>query len=125
MNVGKINPIEVLHTQEGIRILFIILNIFAFIADKTTEENLNDKNEESSNFANDVYIFITIINLVILIYYLWINYKHLSEAKENGKNEQAFKIKNLAYIVSMIALILFLYVQLTNRSETVEETSLY
>ncbi len=125
MNVGKINPIEVLHTQEGIRILFIILNIFAFIADKTTEENLNDKNEESSNFANDVYIFITIINLVILIYYLWINYKYLSEAKENGKNEQAFKIKNLAYIVSMIALILFLYVQLTNRSETVEETSLY
>ena len=125
MNVGKINPIEVLHTQEGIRILFIILNIFAFIADKTTEENLNDKNEESSNFANDVYIFITIINLVILIYYLWINYKYLSEAKENGKNKQAFKIKNLAYIVSMIALILFLYVQLTNRSETVEETSLY
>lgn len=125
MNVGKINPIEVLHTQEGIRILFIILNIFAFIADKTTEENLNDKNEESSNFANDVYIFITIINLVILIYYLWVNYKYLSEAKENGKNEQAFKIKNLAYIVSMIALILFLYVQLTNRSETVEETSLY
>lgn len=125
MNVGKINPIEVLHTQEGIRILFIILNIFAFIADKTTEENLNDKNEESSNLANDVYIFITIINLVILIYYLWINYKYLSEAKENGKNEQAFKIKNLAYIVSMIALILFLYVQLTNRSETVEETSLY
>ncbi|MGN1000490.1 MAG: hypothetical protein ACI4OG_00965 [Bacilli bacterium] len=125
MNVGKINPIEVLHTQEGIRILFIILNIFAFIADKTMEENLNDKNEESSNFANDVYIFITIINLVILIYYLWINYKYLSEAKENGKNEQAFKIKNLAYIVSMIALILFLYVQLTNRSETVEETSLY
>ena len=125
MNVGKINPIDVLHTQEGIRILFIILNIFAFIADKTTEENLNDKNEESSNFANDVYIFITIINLVILIYYLWINYKYLSEAKENGKNEQAFKIKNLAYIVSMIALILFLYVQLTNRSETVEETSLY
>ena len=72
---NKINNIKTIQNQEKIRILFIILNLFALYADKEVEKSLKNKNFGNTNLSNKIYLEITFVNVLVLIYYILINNK--------------------------------------------------
>lgn len=118
------NNLITIQNQEKIRILFIILNLFALYADTEVEKSLKNKNSGNTNLSNKIYLGITFVNVLVLIYYILINNSTLNKAKEKNKPTNIFKIKNIAFILSLIAVILFIYVQLTNNQNN-KNTELY
>lgn len=122
---NEMNNIKTIHTQEKIRILFIILNLLALYADAEVEKSLKNKGTGNTNLSNKIYLGITLVNVLVLIYYILINNKALNEAKENNKSTNIFEIKNTAFTLSIIAVVLFIYVQLTSTTQNNKNTQLY
>ena len=122
---NELNNIKTIQNQEKIRILFIILNLFALYADKEVEKSLKNKNFGNTNLSNQIYLEITFVNVLVLIYYILINNKALCDAKENNKPTNIFEIKNTAFVLSIIAVVLFIYVQLTSTNQNNKNTQLY
>lgn len=120
MDTGLIGAITTLKTQEDIRILFIILNVFAWLADKNIEDSVTNKTSNNLKLSRDIYIVILIISILITAYYWYINYKGLEE----NNNNNTFNIRNIAYIISIVSLLMLLYVQITDTSLLVEETAI-
>ena len=121
----KINNIEVIQTQEKIRILFIILNLLALYADKEIEKSLKTGENGNTSLSNQIYLGITIVNVFVLLYYIWLNNISLNESEKNNKDTNIFEIKNIAFILSITAVILFIYVQLISSEQNNVDTELY
>lgn len=121
---NEMNNIKTIQIQEKIRILFIILNLLALYADAEVEKNLKNKGTGNTNLSNKIYLGITLVNVLVLIYYILINNKALNGAKENNKSTNIFEIKNTAFTLSIIAVVLFIYVQLTSTTQN-NNTQLY
>lgn len=119
------NNIEIIQNQEKIRILFIVLNLLALYADTEVEKSLKSKNKGDTELSNKIYLNITIVNVGVLLYYIWINNKGLEEAKANNENTQLFEVKNIAFMLSIIAVVLFIYVQLNSTTQNNKNTELY
>lgn len=117
--------IEIIQNQEKIRILFIILNLLALFADTEIEKSLKISKNGNTDLSNKIYLGITIVNVGVLLYYIWINDKGLNEAKEKNEDTKLFEIKNMAFTLSIIAVVLFIYVQLNSTNQNNKNTELY
>ena len=124
MNI-KMSNIEIIQNQEKIRILFIILNLLALFADTEIEKSLKISKNGNTDLSNKIYLGITIVNVGVLLYYIWINDKGLNEAKEKNEDTKLFEIKNMAFTLSIIAVVLFIYVQLNSTNQNNKNTELY
>ena len=56
MNTVDTSFIKILESQKSIRAIFVILNIFAWIADDNLESNLNGKDKNSDRTSKRIYI---------------------------------------------------------------------
>lgn len=121
MNIGQIKIINNLHVQEEIRILFIILNVFAWVADFNIETSILNKDKSNINFSRNIYIIILICSILVTLYYWYLNYQEMQSKSENDPN---LGIRNVAYIISILSLLMLLYVQITDKSLFIEETSI-
>lgn len=121
MNIGQIKIINNLHVQEEIRILFIILNVFAWVADFNIETSILNKDKSNINFSRNIYIIILICSILVTLYYWYLNYQEMQSKSENDPN---LGIRNIAYIISILSLLMLLYVQITDKSLFIEETSI-
>lgn len=121
MNIGQIKIINNLHVQEEIRILFVILNVFAWVADFNIETSILNKNKGNINFSRNIYIIILICSILVTLYYWYLNYQEMQSKSDNDPN---LGIRNVAYIISTLSLLMLLYVQITDKSLFVEETSI-
>lgn len=121
MNIGQIKIINNLHVQEEIRILFIILNVFAWVADFNIETSILNKDKSNINFSRNIYIIILICSVLVTLYYWYLNYQEMQSKSENDPN---LGIRNVAYIISILSLLMLLYVQITDKSLFIEETSI-
>ena len=121
---SKTNNLKTIQNQEKIRILFIILNLFALYADIEVEKSLKNKNTGNTNLSNKIYLGITLVNVLVLIYYILINNSALNDAELKNKSTNIFEIKNIAFVLSLIAVILFIYVQLMSPNQN-NNTELY
>lgn len=121
MNIGQIKIINNLHVQEKIRILFVILNIFAWIADLNIETLILNKDKSNINFSRNIYIIILICSILVTLYYWYLNYQEIQSKNDTDPN---LEIRNVAYIISILSLLMLLYVQITDKNLFVEETSI-
>lgn len=121
MNIGQIKIINNLHVQEEIRILFIILNVFAWVADFNIETSILNKDKSNINFSRNIYIIILICSILVTLYYWYLNYQEMQSKSENDPN---LGIRSVAYIISILSLLMLLYVQITDKSLFIEETSI-
>lgn len=121
---SKTNNLKTIQNQEKIRILFIILNLFALYADIEVEKSLKNKNTGNTNLSNKIYLGITLVNVLVLIYYILINNSALNDAELKNKSTNIFEIKNIAFVLSLVAVILFIYVQLMSPTQN-NNTELY
>ena len=121
---SKTNNLKTIQNQEKIRILFIILNLFALYADIEVEKSLKNKNTGNTNLSNKIYLGITLVNVLVLIYYILINNSALNDAELKNKSTNIFEIKNIAFVLSLVAVILFIYVQLMSPNQN-NNTELY
>ncbi len=121
MNIGQIKIINNLHVQEEIRILFVILNVFAWVADFNIETSILNKDKSNINFSRNIYIIILICSILVTLYYWYLNYQEMQSKSENDPN---LGIRNVAYIISILSLLMLLYVQITDKSLFIEETSI-
>lgn len=121
MNIGQIKIINNLHVQEEIRILFVILNVFAWVADFNIETSILNKDKSNINFSRNIYIIILICSILVTLYYWYLNYQEMQSKSDNDPN---LGIRNVAYIISILSLLMLLYVQITDKSLFVEETSI-
>lgn len=116
------NFVTLFENQKSIRIVFVILNIFAWFADDSDEKNLLSNKKETDKLAQNIYTIIIIISLLINFYYLIVNEKQYQEAIQKNKNVKEFKLRNIAIIIVIISLIIFLYVQLNDEDISLDET---
>ena len=121
MNIGQIKIINNLRVQEEIRILFVILNVFAWVADFNIETSILNKDKSNINFSRNIYIIILICSVLVTLYYWYLNYQEMQSKSENDPN---LGIRNVAYIISILSLLMLLYVQITDKSLFIEETSI-
>ena len=121
MNIGQIKIINNLHVQEEIRILFVILNVFAWVADFNIETSILNKDKININFSRNIYRIILICSILVTLYYWYLNYQEMQSKNDNDPN---LGIRNVAYIISILSLLMLLYVQITDKSLFVEETSI-
>ncbi len=121
MNIGQIKIINNLHVQEEIRILFVILNVFAWVADFNIETSILNKDKSNINFSRNIYIIILICSILVTLYYWYLNYQEMQSKSDNDPN---LGIRNVAYIISILSLLMLLYVQITDKSLFIEETSI-
>ena len=121
MNIGQIKIINNLHVQEEIRILFVILNVFAWVADFNIETSILNKDKSNINFSRNIYIIILICSVLVTLYYWYLTYQEMQSKSENDPN---LGIRNVAYIISILSLLMLLYVQITDKSLFIEETSI-
>ena len=121
MNIGQIKIINNLHVQEEIRILFVILNVFAWVADFNIETSMLNKDKSNINFSRNIYIIILICSILVTLYYWYLNYQKMQSKSDNDPN---LGIRNVAYIISILSLLMLLYVQITDKSLFIEETSI-
>lgn len=121
MNIGQIKIINNLHVQEEIRILFVILNVFAWVADFNIETSILNKDKSNINFSRNIYIIILICSILVTLYYWYLNYQKMQSKSDNDPN---LGIRNVAYIISILSLLMLLYVQITDKSLFIEETSI-
>ena len=121
MNIGQIKIRNNLHVQEEIRILFVILNVFAWVADFNIETSILNKDKSNINFSRNIYIIILICSILVTLYYWYLNYQKMQSKSDNDPN---LGIRNVAYIISILSLLMLLYVQITDKSLFIEETSI-
>ncbi|MDD6878863.1 MAG: hypothetical protein PUD59_01350 [bacterium] len=118
MNATNIGFIKLLENQKKIRILFVILNIFAWFADNRVEQNIDNNNSSDDNLSKQIYICIIVISLIVNIYYLYVN----STQHEASLNDDKQNYREAAIILTIIALIIFLYVEIIDPSKSLDES---
>jgi len=117
MNSQIVPIIQSLESQKSIRALFVLLNIFAWIADDNLEKNITGKYENSINTSKYIYIVITAISLIVNTYFLYVSIKQNNRRNSNNQKQ----LQSSAYTLIVIALVILLYLQLTGDLISMEE----
>ena len=112
MNNDVIKELKRLNFEDIIWIIFIILSSLDILADNYQKKYLINNDKYYENIANKIYIIITIITILIYIYFFTRNYKlYINSSPEQKDN---LKIKLLGSLFLLIGGICLLSSQINN-----------
>lgn len=114
MQSQNIEFIKLLQNQKTIRVLFIVLNILAWSADNITQKDLINNKQGSNQIAQNIYIFILIVSIIVNVYYIIIIENQIKTSKSQNQNTQQLETRKNALIILITALGILLYTQLQN-----------
>lgn len=109
MNQNNQNDYTRLIFEDGLSIIFIILNILNIKANTILEEAILSGNSEHVATALKMYRFIIIINILAYIYFVLRNYSFYKNALENNDDARLEEIRLIGSILILIGTILIAY----------------
>lgn len=122
MNTVDTSFIKILESQKSIRAIFVVLNVFAWIADDNLESNLNGNDANSKRTSKRIYIIIIVISFIINVYYLYLNNAQLKDNNKNSRNKQSINLRSSALILVIVSLIIFFYLEATEPTEQIKDS---
>ena len=106
------NDLNRLNFEDFIWVIFIGLSILNIIGDNYQKEFIETYNSEDENSANNIFLFVLWISLLIYIYFFIRNIKAYEKVSEEEKELFAIKVfGSILFIVGVICLIYFQYKQ--------------
>lgn len=115
MNNDVIEELKRLNFEDIIWIIFIILSSLDILADNYQKKYLINNDKYYENIANKIYIIITIITILIYIYFFTRNYNLYQKSSLDQKDN--LKIKLLGSIFLLIGGICLLSSQINNNQD--------
>ena len=115
MNNDVIEELKRLNFEDIIWIIFIILSSLDILADNYQRKYLLNNDKYYENIANKIYIIITIITILIYIYFFTRNYNLYQKSSLDQKDN--LKIKLLGSIFLLIGGICLLSSQINNNQD--------
>lgn len=115
MNNDVIKELKRLNFEDIIWIIFIILSSLDILADNYQKKYLINNDKYYENIANKIYIIITIITILIYIYFFIRNYNLYQKSSPDQKDN--LKIKLLGSIFLLIGGICLLSSQINNNQD--------
>ncbi|MBQ8219150.1 MAG: hypothetical protein IJZ79_05290 [Bacilli bacterium] len=115
MNNDVIEELKRLNFEDIIWIIFIILSSLDILADNYQKKYLINNDKYYENIANKIYIIITIITILIYIYFFTRNYNLYQKSSPDQKDN--LKIKLLGSIFLLIGGICLLSSQINNNQD--------
>lgn len=103
-NAGNSDTLNELRIEDYIWIIYIFLAIFALVSNHFEKEyELKHEKKDEKTFRN-INTFIFAITLIIYIYFVSINYKHLKKLNQCSSKKRIL-IENAGFIASVLFLI--------------------
>ena len=106
------NDLDRLKFEDVLFIIFIVAISFNIVANQFQKNYLNTGNKKAEKTANDIYLFVLIVVLLIYLYFIYRNYDAYKKASIESK--KLFRIKLLGSALLIAGVSCLIYFQLNN-----------
>lgn len=105
--MDNIDLIKRLEIDQVISVIFIIISIVSIYCDELIKDGIGESDLEKQKLASQLFLIITIISLIIYIYFLYRNFVVL-------KDEQSIEnyLRFFGSLLFIVGIILYLFSQL-------------
>lgn len=105
--MDNIDLIKGLEIDQVISIIFIIISIVSIYCDELIKDSISESDLEKQKLVSQLFLIITIISLIIYIYFLYRNYVVL-------KDEQSIEnyLRFFGSLLFIVGIVLYLFSQL-------------
>lgn len=104
MNQNQQNDYNRLRFEDGLSVLFIILNILNIKANTIIEESIKSESTNNVDKALEIYRFILVTTVILNFYFVIRNYNFYQNAKETDKVNEG-RLEGIRFIGSILILI--------------------